>query len=102
MGDSDALQIGQTVIAIGNSLAQYQNTVTKGVVSGLARNITAGGGGTSERLEDVIQTDAAINPRKFRRAFGEFGRASGGGEIRPLIRKANWSDFPYRSIPLNR
>ena len=62
LGDSDALQIGQTVIAIGNSLAQYQNTVTKGVVSGLARNITAGGGGASERLEDVIQTDAAINP----------------------------------------
>lgn len=62
LGDSDALQIGQTVIAIGYSLAQYQNTVTKGVVSGLARNITAGSSGSSERLEGVIQTDTAINP----------------------------------------
>ena len=62
LGDSDAMQIGQTVIAIGYSLAQYQNTVTKGVVSGLARNITAGSSGSSERLEGVIQTDTAINP----------------------------------------
>ncbi|HLC99543.1 MAG TPA: trypsin-like peptidase domain-containing protein [Patescibacteria group bacterium] len=60
-GDSDSVQIGQTVIAIGYSLAQYQNTVTKGVVSGLARNITAGSSGSAERLEGVIQTDAAIN-----------------------------------------
>lgn len=55
LGDSDSLQQGQTVIAVGNVLALYQNTVTKGVVSGLSRTL---GGGV---LTDLIQTDAAIN-----------------------------------------
>lgn len=59
-GDSSLLKTGQTVIAIGNALG-YQNTVTKGVVSGLARRVTAGSGQSAETLEDVIQTDAAIN-----------------------------------------
>lgn len=62
LADSANLQIGQRVIAIGNSLGQYQNTVTTGVVSGIGRSITAGGSGSSEQLEGVIQTDAAINP----------------------------------------
>lgn len=63
LGDSDSLQIGQKVIAIGNSLGQYRNTVTTGVVSGIGRTITAGGTATgTEQLEGVIQTDAAINP----------------------------------------
>ncbi len=63
VGDSSKLQIGQKVIAIGNSLGQYQNTVTTGVVSGIGRSITAGGTNSgSEQLEGVIQTDAAINP----------------------------------------
>lgn len=63
LGDSDSLQIGQTVIAIGYALGEYHNTVTKGVVSGLGRAITAGGYGQAlEKLENVIQTDAAINP----------------------------------------
>jgi len=62
LGDSDTLQIGQTVIAIGNTLGQYQNTVTRGIVSGLSRTVRAGdGNGNSETLEDIIQTDAAIN-----------------------------------------
>lgn len=60
--NSDDVQIGQTVIAIGNALGQYRNTVTKGIVSGKARTITAGDGtGQSETLEDVFQIDAAIN-----------------------------------------
>ncbi|OGE74222.1 MAG: hypothetical protein A3I07_00955 [Candidatus Doudnabacteria bacterium RIFCSPLOWO2_02_FULL_42_9] len=62
LGDSANLEIGQSVIAIGNSLGQYQNTVTTGVVSGIGRSITASGGSTAEQLEGVIQTDAAINP----------------------------------------
>lgn len=62
LGDSSKLEIGQRVIAIGNSLAQYQNTVTTGVVSGIGRTITATGSSGSEQLEGVIQTDAAINP----------------------------------------
>lgn len=61
LGDSSKLQIGQTVIAIGNALGEFRNTVSVGVISGLGRTITAGGGGITERLEDVIQTDAAIN-----------------------------------------
>ena len=61
LGDSDSLQIGQTVIAIGNALGEFQNTVSVGVISGLGRTITASGGGILETLEDVIQTDAAIN-----------------------------------------
>ncbi len=64
-GDSAQLQVGQTAIAIGYALGQFDNTVTKGVVSGLARSITAGGlstGNGSETLTGLIQTDAAINP----------------------------------------
>ena len=62
LGDSSKLQIGQTVIAIGNALGEFSNTVSKGVVSGLSRSITAGGSDFSEKLDEVIQTDAAINP----------------------------------------
>jgi serine protease Do len=63
LADSAQLEIGQRVIAIGNSLGQYQNTVTTGVVSGIGRSIVAGGTeGGVEALEGVIQTDAAINP----------------------------------------
>lgn len=62
LGDSDKLQIGQTVVAIGNALGEFQNTVSVGVVSGLGRTISASGGGMVETLEDIIQTDAAINP----------------------------------------
>ncbi|MDO8424490.1 MAG: trypsin-like peptidase domain-containing protein, partial [bacterium] len=61
LGDSDKLQIGQTVVAIGNALGEFQNTVSVGVISGLGRTITASGGGLVETLEGVIQTDAAIN-----------------------------------------
>lgn len=63
LGDSDKIQIGQTVIAIGNALGEFRNTISTGVVSGLARSIVAGGPGvSSEAIEGVIQTDAAINP----------------------------------------
>lgn len=62
-GDSDTLRLGETVIAIGNALAEFRNSVSVGVVSGLARNITARGSfGQAESLEGLIQTDAAINP----------------------------------------
>lgn len=63
LGDSDQLKVGQTVIAIGTALGEFRSTVTKGVISGLGRGITAGSPFSgSERLDDVIQTDAAINP----------------------------------------
>ena len=63
-GDSQNLQVGQMVIAIGTALGEFRNTVTTGVVSGLGRGITAGSvyQGYVEQLDNVIQTDAAINP----------------------------------------
>ncbi len=61
LGDSDNIQLGQTVIAIGNALSEFRNTISVGVVSGLGRRIVASGEGMEEVLEDVIQTDAAIN-----------------------------------------
>jgi S1-C subfamily serine protease len=58
LGDSDQIRLGQTVVAIGNALGEFSNSVTRGVVSGVGRGITIG----EEALENVIQTDAAINP----------------------------------------
>lgn len=64
LGDSSKLKVGQTVIAIGNALGRFTNTVTTGVVSGLGRRVVAGDpfSGSAESLDDLIQTDAAINP----------------------------------------
>lgn len=64
LGDSDQIKVGQTVIAIGNPLGEFANSVTQGVVSGLKRSVSAGSsmGGGEEQLTDIIQTDAAINP----------------------------------------
>ncbi len=63
LGDSSKIKVGQRVIAIGNSLGQFSNTVSEGIISGLSRSIVAGSGtGNYEQLNDVIQTDAAINP----------------------------------------
>lgn len=63
LGNSDDLQAGQTVIAIGNALGEFRNTVSVGVISGLGRSIVAAGALSGpEELRGVIQTDAAINP----------------------------------------
>ena len=64
LGESSNLELGQTVVAIGNALGQFQNTVSTGIVSGLSRHITAQAGidGQQQELRGVIQTDAAINP----------------------------------------
>ena len=63
LGDSKTISVGQKVIAIGNALGEYQNTVTSGIISGTGRSITAsdGSGYNVETLTDMIQTDAAIN-----------------------------------------
>lgn len=62
LGDSDALETGQTVFAIGDPLAKYEYSVTRGVVSGLGRNIPLGTKDNPKpRLQNLIQTDAAIN-----------------------------------------
>ena len=62
LGDSSGIRIGQTVIAIGNTLSEFRNTVTKGVISGINRRVTAGDSYNTEVSEEAIQTDAAINP----------------------------------------
>jgi serine protease Do len=63
LGDSGSLRVGQTAVAIGNPLGEFPNSVSRGIISGLNRNVTAGSGfGDSEMLSDIIQTDAAINP----------------------------------------
>lgn len=62
LGDSSELKVGQSVIAIGNALGEFRNTVSTGVISGLSRSIVAGGRGVLEQLSGVIQTDASINP----------------------------------------
>ncbi|HSX18826.1 MAG TPA: PDZ domain-containing protein, partial [Candidatus Saccharimonadales bacterium] len=64
LGDSSNLKVGQFVVAIGTALGEFRNTVTTGVVSGLGRGIAAGDplAGAVEQLDNVIQTDAAINP----------------------------------------
>lgn len=62
--DTSSVEVGDFVIAIGNALAEFKNTVTFGVVSALGRTIEAGDNSTqsTELLTGLIQTDAAINP----------------------------------------
>ncbi len=63
LGDSSKVQVGDKVVAIGNALGEFQNTVTSGIISGFGRNIRASdrSGGASEALQNLLQTDAAIN-----------------------------------------
>ncbi len=62
-GDSDVLRVGQRVLAVGNALGEYQNTVTAGIISATGRHITASDrAGAAESLSGLLQTDAAINP----------------------------------------
>lgn len=63
LGDSKTIVVGEQVIAIGNALGQYQNTVTSGIISGTGRSLTATDSNyqNTESLTDMIQTDAAIN-----------------------------------------
>lgn len=63
LGDSEKIRVGETIIAIGNPLGEFENSVSRGIVSGLRRNLDAGSGlGDSEHLSEIIQIDAAINP----------------------------------------
>lgn len=64
LGDSDKIQLGEDVIAIGNPLGEFHDTLSAGIISGLSRYITAFGGldHQMQNLRGLIQTDAAINP----------------------------------------
>jgi serine protease Do len=65
IGNSSKMQVGDMVVAIGNALGQFQNTVTSGIISGHGRTVQAGdsssNGADTENLADLFQTDAAIN-----------------------------------------
>src|SRR3989338_2469645 len=64
IGDSDAIELGETVVAIGNPLGEFEDTLSAGIISGLSRKMTAFGGAKrrATSLRGLIQTDAAINP----------------------------------------
>lgn len=62
LGNSSQLKLGQNVIAIGNALGEYNNSISVGIISGLNRSLEAAGSSGAEQLSGVIQTDAAINP----------------------------------------
>lgn len=63
LGDSDNIKIGQKAYAIGNPIgAEFQRTVTSGIISGVNRTIKIDEEDTSTYMEDLIQTDATINP----------------------------------------
>lgn len=62
LGNSDNLRLGQTVVAVGNVLGEYSNSVSVGVISGLDRSLDASNiDGSVEHLKGIIQTDASIN-----------------------------------------
>lgn len=61
LGDSSKVEVGVRVVAIGNALGQFQNTVTSGIISGFGRSVQASGGDNVESLQNLFQTDAAIN-----------------------------------------
>lgn len=64
LGDSDKVELGETVMAVGNPLGEFEDTLSVGIISGLSRKITAYSGFDSKttNLRGLIQTDAAINP----------------------------------------
>lgn len=105
-GDSTKLRLGETVIAIGNALAEFPNTISTGVVAGLSRNITATDGrGSFENLEGVIQTDAAINRGNsggpLLNIYGEVigvNVAAGGGENIGFALPAEVVRSVYKSV----
>jgi serine protease Do len=61
LGDSSTMQVGDKVIAIGNALGQFQNTVTSGIISGYGRSIQAADADSVDTLQNLFQTDASIN-----------------------------------------
>jgi serine protease Do len=64
LGDSDKIELGEEVVAVGNALGEFHDTVSAGIISGMSRAITAFSGFDSQtaQLRGLIQTDAAINP----------------------------------------
>lgn len=99
IGDSSRIQIGQTAIAIGNSLGEFRNTVSKGIISGLDRNIVASdqNGSNAESLENIIQTDASINSGNSGGPLFDIN----GNVIGVNVARAQNGDSIGFSIPIN-
>ena len=101
-GDSDNVELGQTVMAIGNTLGIFKNTVSSGIVSGLSRSISAQtdiNANSIKELRGLIQTDAAINPGNSGGPLVNiFGQVIGINVAVVLERKILASLFP--STPL--
>ncbi len=98
LGDSGSLKLGQSVIAIGNALGEYNNSVSVGIISGLNRSITASGGATgTEQLTGVIQTDAAINPGNSGGPLLDLNGQAVGINVATVVGSSNISF----SIPIN-
>ncbi len=98
-GDSSSVVVGQTAIAIGNSLGEFKNTVSKGIVSGLDRSIVAGddSGANQEKLDNIIQTDASINSGNSGGPLLDIS----GNVIGVNVAKASTGESIGFSIPIN-
>ena len=111
IGDSATIQVGQVAIAIGSPLGTYTETVTKGIVSGLNRDITVSDQGTRTQtaLHGLIQTDAAINPGNSGGPLLDSAGTSSGSTPRspqrrgPRLRDPDLGGSrPHRCRPLGR
>lgn len=90
LSNSDTLQLGQGVIAIGNALGEFGNTISVGVVSGLKRTISAkDNNNIVQKLENVIQTDAAINPGNSGGPLLDFAGRAVGVNVATVIGSEN-------------
>lgn len=99
LGNSDAVKLGESVIAIGNALGEYNNSVSVGIISGLNRSLSVQDRttGITENLTGVMQTDAAINPGNSGGPLVNMRGEAVGINVATILGSSNVSF----SIPLN-